>query len=298
MNKKRGITYAILGCLFWGASGTMAEFTFEHYAISPIWLVGVRLFFAGILLLLWYKAESRTSILEVWKVPKTGIGLAAFAFLGVVPSQLTYFMAIKHGNAPTATVLQFLGPIFIILFLAVSTRTAPRRIDVVSVIVALIGTFLLVTNGRLQTLSLSPTALMWGIGAGLGQASYTLLPRKLLQLYDTKLVVGWSMLIGSTLFLFFPQPLPALSLPLIGNISFIIAFGTMFAYLFYLSSLRDIAPTTTGMLSAFEPLTATILSLLFLGTLLSPAQLVGGCLIVSTIFLQALPLKRILHLTK
>ena len=35
--------------------------------------------------------------------------LILFAFLGMVPSQLTYFLAISAGNAATATILQFWG---------------------------------------------------------------------------------------------------------------------------------------------------------------------------------------------
>lgn len=74
-------------------------------------------------------------------------------------------------------------------------------------------------------------------------------------------------------------------------IIFIIIGGTMFSYLFYLQSLNYLTATTTGMLSAFEPLTATILSVTLLSTHVGPAEIAGALLILGITFLQALPPK-------
>ncbi|MCM6792792.1 DMT family transporter [Pediococcus pentosaceus] len=217
-----------------------------------------------------------------------------FALLGMVPSQLTYFLAIKFGNAATATILQFMGPLFIILALAVGSRTLPRRIDVISILVALIGTLLLVTKGNLGSLALAPLAVFWGLMAGVGQANYTLIPRRLLKNFDASLVTGWAMLIGSIPFAKIiitnrPASIDPASILLI---VYIIVGGTMLSYLFYLSSLNYLKPDTTGMLSSFEPLTATLLSILLLGVHFGLAETIGGLLILTTAFLQALPTKK------
>ncbi|WP_252893601.1 EamA family transporter [Lentilactobacillus senioris] len=75
-------------------------------------------------------------------------------------------------------------------------------------------------------------------------------------------------------------------------IGYIIIFGTIFSYLFYLQSLNYIAPATTGMLSSLEPpLTATTLAILLLGVKMSGIELIGSILILATVFLQALPVK-------
>jgi len=209
----------------------------------------------------------------------------------MVPSQLTYFLAISYGNAPTATVLQFLGPLFIIGYLAVAHRQWPRRVDLISIAIALFGTYLLVTNGHFNQLALAPLALFWGLLAGVSSASYTLLPQKLLATYDARLVVGWAMLLGSLPFgwTVFTTPLPVINAPVIGGIAFIVIGGTMLAYLLYLKSLESLSPSTTGMLSAFEPLTATILAVPLLGTPITTAELLGGLCIITTTILQALP---------
>lgn len=89
--------------------------------------------------------------------------LVGFALFGMVPSQFSYFMAVKYGNAPTATILQFLGPLFIIIYLAIANWQLPRRIDAISMAVALFGTYLLVTKGQFTSLQLAPPAIFFGV---------------------------------------------------------------------------------------------------------------------------------------
>ncbi|GAP03394.1 permease of the drug/metabolite transporter superfamily [Fructobacillus pseudoficulneus] len=293
-NTRKGILFVVIGCIFWGGSGTVAEYTFSHSAIPALWLVGIRLFFAGLLLLLWFGiTKGAKEVFSIWGDRRSATLIILFAFLGMLPSQLSYFMAIRFGNAPTATVLQFLGPIFIILYLTVAQHRWPSRTDSISVLIALLGTALLVTGGDFTRLSLAPLALFWGIAAGLGQASYTLLPRLLLDRFDGRLVVGWAMLLGSLPFwpYLLTKKVGHLTTASTLSVGFIVIFGTMLAYLFYINSLNYIEPTVTGMLSSVEPLTATFLSVVFLKTDFSAVQFIGGLLVISTVFLQALPQK-------
>lgn len=271
-------------------SGTVAEYLFEHHLVTPIWLVGTRLFVAGLLLLCWSRVTTGESIFKIWHNKREILTLIAFALLGILPSQLTYLMAIRYSNAPTATVLQFLGPIFIMGYVTVFNHKLPNLAEIVSVILALAGTFLLVTNGHIDSLALSIAAIAWGIGAGVSQASYTLIPAKLLSAFDDKLIVGWGMLLGSLPISGFvlSTSAPKVSMITIISIIFIIVFGTMLAYLLCLMSTKYISPSVSGMLSAFEPLTATVLSVAFLGTHLAPVQLLGGLFIVATVFVQTI----------
>ncbi|BAN73567.1 MULTISPECIES: EamA family transporter [Lacticaseibacillus] len=298
--KIKGVTFAVVGAIFWGASGIFTQTLFTNSGVKPLWLVGIRLFFAGLLLVLWSAVRDPQSFLALWKNRRDAGLMIFFAFFGMVPSQLTYFLAINAGNAATATILQFLGPVFILLYMALTTRQMPRRIDFISITLALIGTYLLVTRGHLTSLQLAPAAVFWGIMAGVSQALYTLLPRTLLAKYDARAVTGWSMLLGSLPFL--PQyvlhPNPMLTLPDLGAIGFVVIFGTMLAYLLVLGSLNYISPVATGMLSAFEPLTATTLAVTRLHIAFGPAEWLGGILIVLNTLLQALPFKKIQGIQK
>lgn len=292
-NRRLGLIEVISGGILWGTSGTVAQAIFSHAQVPTLWLTGVRLNLAGLLLLGWFTISRGRQVWAIWRQPAMVGRLVLFSLLGMVPSQLAYFLAIAYGNAPTATVLQFLGPLFIIIYLALAQRQWPRRIDVVSIVIALLGTFLLVTNGQFTHLALAPLALLWGILAGVGSASYTLLPRRLLATYDARLVVGWAMWLGSLPFsgILLTTRLPQANGPVLGGIAFIVIGGTMLAYLLYLKSLENLAPSTTGMLSAFEPLTATVLAVTVLGTPITGAEILGGLCVIATTLFQALPQK-------
>lgn len=289
----RGFIYVISGSILWGASGSVAQYFFAKNAVSTECIVGLRLLGAGFLLSLWAFFTQRKQLTQLFSRPKDIGHVLLFGFAGVVPSQFTYFMAIRLGNAPTATILQFLNPVFILLYYSIRQRTAPRRIDLLSIVLAIAGTFLLVTHGSLNQLVLSPWAVFWGIMAGIAATLYTLLPRNLLRTYDATLVTGLAMLAaGIALLPFILREWPLhLSRSSILSLAFIIIFGTLFSYLFYLKSLQFINPTTTSLLSSFEPLTATFLSVLFLNTLFDWSSLVGMGLILSTTILQALASK-------
>jgi drug/metabolite transporter (DMT)-like permease len=176
---------------------------------------------------------------------------------------------------------------------ALSQHVWPRRIDLISISVAFFGVFLLVTRGHFDSLALSVQGLVWGLLAALSQAGYTLLPGKLLKSFDTVLVVGWGMLLGSGAFVpFLLQTKITFSFSSLLAVSYVVIGGTIFSYLFYLQSLRFLKPTITGMLSAFEPLTAAILGVMLLGLKLNLAEIIGILLVLGTSVLQALPDKR------
>jgi drug/metabolite transporter (DMT)-like permease len=290
----RGIISAVSGIILWGLTGTAAQYAFASVHLNSWWLVGVRMLGAGVPLLIWCGWRSPHTLFSVWRHVRTAWRLIVFALIGMVPSELAYFMAIRYGNAPTATVLQLTGPLFIVGILALFEHLPPRRIDLVAIIIALLGTLLVVTGGRFDQLALSPLAIIWGLATGLSQAGYTLLPRRLLEEFDATLVTGWAMVVGSVPFLpmLVRAGIPKLAPSSWLVLAFIVFAGTMVGYVLYLQSLAFIRPTTTAMLSAVEPLVATLAAVAFLHTQIDAVQLAGGLLVLSTVFLQVLPARR------
>lgn len=290
-NQKKGFMIDILGCTFWGISGTLSQFLLSHQIVSSAWLAGIRALIAGMVILSIAKFVFHAHVFAIFRNHHDFWTLMCFTFLGSLPWQFSYFLAIRFSNAPTATVLQFTGPSFIIIALTLFEHQKPRRLDIWSVVVSLLGLVLLVTDGRLTALALAPLGLFWGLVSGVSQASYSLIPRKILKKYDATVLIGWAMLLGSLLFFPILRPLPEkyVTFPVIGSLFVIVIGGTVIGYLFYFISLKYLRPTVCGMLDVFEPLTATILAVAFLGTTLTFWGIVGSILIVLTVFLQALP---------
>lgn len=290
----KGIFLATAGATMWGGSGAAAQYLFHDTTLTTSWLVAVRMLGAGIILTSISICQNPQGVKRLLTQRRSCLQLLGFAIFGTLNSQLTYFLAIRYSNAPTATVIQYLQPVIIIIWLALANRHWPRRIDDISVGLAILGTFLLVTGGHLGSLTLTPTALFWGLWCAAAAAIYTVMPVKLLKEFDTFAVCGLAMLIGGLVMtpeLFVTRP-PHLTTADWAMVGFVVIFGTMAAYSMFLGSLNFISPTTTGILGAFEPLVATIIAVTFLGTKLTTAMVVGSLLILATTFLQAIPVKK------
>ena len=104
--------------------------------------------------------------------------------------QYSYFACIAYGNAAAATVLQYLMPAFIVLYVALRNHQLPRPVELLCVLLAIGGTFLLVTHGEPGKLTIPLPALIWGIVSGLSGAVYTLTPKRLIRQWRATLIVG------------------------------------------------------------------------------------------------------------
>lgn len=280
MNRLKGIAMILSGAALWGATGPLMEWALAVYGISVSFLLTIRLTVAGILLLAFLKMK-KVRILSVFRGGIWVRQLLIFSVLGMLGVQFSFVSAIEASNAVVATLLQFLAPIYIIAFVSLRQKKWPPVYQVLGMAGTLAGLFLLLTNGQPDKLVISGMALFWGLMVGLAFAFYTLYPGQLMQEWGVLLIVGWSMFFGgiflgiiNPVFLSDEWPLLA-DFNVILVILSIIIIGTM-AFILFLSSMRFISPVETSILSAFEPLTAMILSAFWFGQLLEPVQLAGA----------------------
>lgn len=275
--------------MLWGISGTVAQYLFQNQGFSPEWLVVIRLLVSGLLLLLYAMIKGNQDIWKIWKSQRCALSLLIFSILGMLGVQYTYFAAIEYGNAATATILQYLSPVLITCYLAIRTKKFPSYSEALAIVLALLGTFLIITKGDMHSLAISRLALFWGISSAFAAAFYTLQPRSLLVRWGSTLVVGWGMLIGGIAFSFIHQPwnfTGSWSLTSILAVIFVVLFGTLVAFYCYLESLNYLKPTETSVLSSMEPLSAALLSVLWLHVSLGMPQWLGTvCIIVTVIIL-------------
>lgn len=66
--RKTGLFLVIMGAIFWGIGGTVAQKLFQQYSINVNWLVTTRLLIGGFLLLtVQFFRKDRFQIIGVWK---------------------------------------------------------------------------------------------------------------------------------------------------------------------------------------------------------------------------------------
>lgn len=280
-----GFLLVITGALFWGIGGTVSQRLFQTDHISVEWLVAVRLLVSGIIMIfLAYFTQNKKLVFRIWTNKKAVLQLIIFGLLGMLAVQYTYMASIEIGNAAVATMLQYLAPVFIIIYLALSRASTLHRSDIIAVCITIVGTFLLLTNGSIQEVSVPFPAVMWGVLSGISLAFYTLYAGKLMNKWGSLNVIGWAMIIGGTGMSIIHAPwkfdTTGWTMGTILFLIFVIIFGTMIAFWFYLESLKYLKPQETSLLGTIEPLAAIITSVVWLKTPFGSYQFIGSALIL------------------
>ncbi|WP_160139901.1 DMT family transporter [Chryseobacterium sp. c4a] len=296
MNIVKGFCLAVMAALFWGVSGTFAQFLFQQRGINIEWMITIRLLVSGFFLLIFAKFGEKADLFEIWKDKKDAVQLVIFSITGMLAVQYTYFAAIKHSNAATATVLQYAGPVIIAVYLAFKNKRLPVVLEIIAIIMAVLGTVLLVTHGDISSLSISGIALFFGLASAVALAVYTLQPVKLMSKYKSSLVIGWGMLCGGIVFSFVKAPWDiqgSWDIQALGYTVFIVIFGTLIAFYAYLSAVQIIGGQKTSLLASMEPLSATILAVLWLNVPYSTVDWIGSFFIISTVFLLSIKPKKV-----
>lgn len=290
-----GIILAILGASFWGLGGTVSDYLFKHQNIDINWYVTARLLISGLLLLTIFKIlNPRQSIFIVFRNVTNTIQLLIFSTLGMLLVQYAYMASINYGNAAIATLLQYIAPVYIILWFIIRKKETFKLFDVIAILLTLTGTFLLLTNGSLDSLMVSSSSMIWGIISGLSLAFYTIYASNLLSKFPAILVVGWAMLISGILMNFkapiWQFTISQIDISVILYLAFGIILGTAMAFFFFIKSLNYLSAKETTLFGTIEPVMAIVASALWLKVVFLPFQLLGIVLII--ILILALSLKK------
>lgn len=110
----------------------------------------------------------------------------------------------------------------------------------------------------------------------------------LLKKYQAEVVCAWAMIIGGIVLSIAIQPWKIrtkIDLEVVIAFLAIVVIGTILPFCFYLSSLKKIGSVYAGLLSSVEPVAATILAAVFLGTSFQMIDVIGFALVLSTMFI-------------
>jgi len=280
--------YAIVAAILFGVGGSLAQFLFQQRGVDTGWLVTMRLLFAGTALLAISTARQGRQVLAVWR--SDALPLLAFGLIGMMPVQYTYMAAISASNSATATVLQFTAPAMVAVWLALARRRRPHGRELLAIALAVLGTFLLATHGRMGVLSVSAIALFWGIASAVAAAFNSLQPAGLLKRHGSALVAGWGMLIGGVALSLLHAPWKVQGIwdaQAVIFVVFILVLGTLVAFYLFNRALGMIGPQKTILLTCGEPLSAAVLAVWWLGVTWGTMDWLGTACILVTIVLLA-----------
>lgn len=286
----KGMGLAILGALFWGLSGTSVQFLENAKHLNVEWLLEARLLIAGILTIALAYVQEGKRIFSIFKEPKDIGKLLIFGILGIALAQYTYFRAIAISGVGVATVLQYVAPTMIIIYLFLRYFKKPSIPELFCILLAMVGTVCIVMQEGLDLSSFNEEVLFWGLVSVASICVYTLQPIELLKTYGTTSIVGFAMFICGILSLAIFQQFESEAIwdgmTWLGLFAIII-LGTVVSFNAYMEGVRLIGAVQGSILSSLEPISAAIFGWVLLGNHFTLVGIFGMICIIATVFIIA-----------
>lgn len=286
-----GIILTLLGATLWGVSGTSVQFVGNFRNMNLEWLLTMRLITAGLLTVLYGWIRQGNAIFNVFRNWRDTLGLVIFGVFGMALCQYTYFRSIVIAGAGIATVLQYLAPSMIIIYLLVRYGKRPSTGEIISVILALAGTICLMGNNGFSFESFRSDVLFWGLLSAVGVAVYSVSPVRLLATYGTIPIVGFGMLLSGLVAAALFQQSHSYATwdvwTVVGCFN-VVFLGTIVSFNAYLEGVKRIGAVSGSILSSIEPISAAFFGWALLGNQFNWVGILGMAMIIATVIIIAL----------
>lgn len=288
MSDTIGILMTIAGGCLWGLSAACGQFLFDVKGATAKWMVPIRLILAGSLMLFYYIIREKKEAFRIWKKKRDAIDVMIYGLAGLMLCQFTYYYTIELSNAGTATVLQYISPVLIMILVCISEKRIPKIMEVVALVLAVLGIFLIATHGDIKHLAISKEALVIGLFSAWTVVIYNMQPKRLMRYYPTPYLLAWGMVIGGIVLamLFKPWQYEVhVDLGVILAFGTIVLLGTISSFSLYMQGVKLIGPGRASLYCCVEPIAATLICAVWLKEPFAAIDIVGFLCIIATILI-------------
>jgi drug/metabolite transporter (DMT)-like permease len=232
-----------------------------------------------------------------------GSHLAQFFLLGILGlagSNYFYYFAIEKTTVATAIVLQYVAPVWVLLYMLARRLQRPTALRISGVLLAVVGCALAV--GEVAARSQFPWLVISGVRfnpsgvvaaelAAITFAFYNVYGQHLLQIYQRWTVLVYSLLGAAVFWLLVNPPWKIVAQHYSSGqwlFMLVFAIGSMLIpFSLYFIGLQHLDPTRAIVTACLEPVWAILLTAMILGELVSPMQVVGIVVVLAaTIVIQ------------
>lgn len=287
----RGYALALTGTFVWSATGPMIAYLLASTTLLPVTLAAWRdLLTAGVLALL-LAAFARHRL----RLPRRHWGFLAAYGAALALTNAVWTWSVQLNGAAISTVLVYTSPALVALGSRWLFGEKLSRVIGVSLVLSIVGVALVAGLYDPLTLAANPAGTILGIGSGALFAAYSLFGKGAARrgLHATTIMVYTFGVAGALLFLAagrdaVPTIPPSAWLGLL-----ILAAGpTLGGYGLFTASLAYLPAANASLITVLEPALTACLAWVFLGETMTPLQLLGGALIVSSVVALALGERR------
>lgn len=262
MKNKAGLSVALIltAASGWGLIGLFSR-PLSAAGLSSMQITFVRsvvtLAGMGLWLLIRDRSLFRVELRDGWMF--LGTGLVSIVFFNVC-----YFTTIQRTTLAAASILLYTAPFFVMLMSAVFFRERITARKIAALALAFGGCVLV---SGLGAGGMAPAALLTGIGAGFGYATYSIFSKFALKKYHTFTLIFYTFLVSTLCLAPFVRIPDAASVLAGSGRTALYAMGlgvvsTFMPYVCYTTGLENVEAGKASVLAFAEPMVATLTGIL------------------------------------
>ena len=290
-NATTGYILVLCAGILWGSIGFFVR-KLNGLGVDTEPTAFMRIFCAWIILIPLLMGMSLKSGRNYFKISKKGLlqcfimGLVTQAFFN-----LSYSGCINSVGVAMGSVLLYTAPIFVSILSRLLFKEEINARKGISLVINLLGCFIMVTGGDLSVLKVSGIGILLGIGAGFFYAMVTILGKFTSDEVDPFTMVFYNFLFGWISLALISNPIPKIAA--VSDLHFwLLAFGyglipTVGSYLFYMNGIsHDVELSRVPIIASVEPIIATIIGLLVFGENITLVNALGLVIVLFSIVLM------------
>jgi drug/metabolite transporter (DMT)-like permease len=286
-----GVAMYLLAAFLFALNGVIAKDALNA-GFDPVHLTQLRNAGAMVVLVAYIAVRHRDRFRVTRKELPFLITYGVVAFTLV---QFLYFLTISRLNVGIGTLLAFLAPVMVALWLRFARRTSVGNRIWLAIALTIIG--LMMVAQVWTGFTLDPVGVAAGLLCAVALAAYWLLGERGQEHRDAVSLTMWGFIFASIAWAivapWWTFPVDVLTIttePLVSGgpglpvwvlMVWGVLMGTVAPFLLVLGSLRRIGAQRAGIVGTTEPLWAALIGLALLGETFTPVQAVGGLVVLA-----------------
>lgn len=279
------IIYITIAGITWGTTGIFVN-QLINCGLSTNEIALLRLMFAAIILSFYLLIHK----IELFKINFKHLPIVILNGLCLLGTSSFYYASIQKTTVSTAVTLMYTAPIFVMCYSVAFLGEKLTLKKVLAVILTFIGCGLV--TGIIGNLQFTTTGIICGLMSGICYATYSITAKINMKNKINETTATAYCFIFATIGAFlFTNPIGAIAKTLnFSVLMWAVANGiitTIIPYYFYTKSLKKLQAGTASAMATIEPLTATLISILFFNETLTIYSASGILLILISVLILA-----------
>lgn len=284
MKKQFSYIFILLAAVLWGTMGIFVK-KMTAFGFTSMQIVFLRALVAAVVLVVYLLLTNRSllriKLRDCWIF--AGTGIVSFTFFSYC-----YFTAMHLSSLSVAAVLLYTAPAFVMLLSAALFKEKLNVCKGAAVVLTIVGCAF-VTGVVSGGAKVSGAGILFGLGAGIGYALYSIFGRYGVERYPSLTVTTYTFLFAAAASFLLCDPADLLCKTMTPQVLFwVVAVGlvtSVFPYLLYTAGLSRVESGRASVMATIEPVVASLIGVFLFGEQLDPFKIAGIVLVFGAVLL-------------